>query len=78
LIEGPRYAFENRVTLADCVLIAPLFFSTVAAPAFGADVLSKAPKVKAYYEALAANEPSAAKTVAEIGAALAAFQASRS
>jgi hypothetical protein len=41
-------------------------------------MLSKAPKVKAYYEALAANEPSAAKTVAEIGAALAAFQASRS
>jgi len=77
LIEGPAYAFENRVTLADCVLIAPLFFSGVAAPAFGADVFAGAPKVKAYFDALVANDAAAAKTVGEIGAALAAFQAAR-
>lgn len=75
VIEGPLFALENRLTTADCTLIAPLFFCNIIGPAFGADVFRAAPKTRSYYEAITRDNEAARQTVAELGAAVAAFTA---
>ncbi len=77
VIEGPLFALENRLTTADCALIAPLFFANIIGPAFGQDVFKNAPKTKAYFQTISADNSSAQKTVGELAAAVAAFQASQ-
>lgn len=77
VIEGPLFALENRLTTADCTLIAPLFFCNIIGPAFGADVYKNAPKTKAYFQTIASDNSSAQRTVGELSAAVAAFQAAQ-
>lgn len=73
VIEGPLFALENRLTTADCTLLAPLFFCNIVGGAFGADVFKNAPKTKAYFETITRDNAAAQQTAGEIGAAVAAF-----
>ncbi len=77
VIEGPRYAFENRSTLADCALVPALFFCNVIGPMVGQDFYAETPKLKTYIAKIVAEDAQAGRIVQEMGAALAAFQSGR-
>lgn len=70
-LEGPQYAVDGRMTLADCALVPALFFVDKIAPAFGkADIMAVAPRVKAYWTEVQKN-PHVAKVLGEMGVAMA-------
>ena len=68
-----KYALGAQASLADCALVPSLFFVNAIGPLFGpGDIMGPTPKVKAYWAAVQAD-PSDAKVVQEMGAALAAY-----
>jgi glutathione S-transferase len=71
-IEGPLYAIDRRLTLADCALVPGLFFATNVGMAFGAG-LNTAPAAQAYYDRIITDDEQAKRAVEEMGVALAAF-----
>lgn len=75
-IEGPRYATQNRLTLADCALAPGLFFCTAIQPAFGQAPFQGHDKAKAYFEAVAQDEY-VAGAIAEMAEALKAMTGGR-
>lgn len=69
-LTGGNYAVGNSLTLADCELVPVLFFFEQIGPMFGhVNPLSDYPKAEAYYRGIA-GEPSAARVLAELDAAL--------
>lgn len=77
VIEGPRYALENRLTLADCALVPVLFFGNMLEATFGADGPKIPGKLKDYYATITKDDEIAGKAVAEMGEALAALRGGR-
>jgi glutathione S-transferase len=68
-VAGGKYALGSSPSLADCALVPVLFYVNAIGPFFGqANLLG--PKVKAYWNAVQAD-PSVAKVVQELAAALA-------
>jgi glutathione S-transferase len=69
-VQGPRYALEGRLTLADCALATILFFPGKLLPALGrADAFADVPKLGTYMKEIAAD-PVVKKVWDEMNAAL--------
>jgi glutathione S-transferase len=73
-LEGPRYAIDNRLTLADCALAPALFFTNVIPSLFSKPPFLGFDKAKAYFEKLS-EDTYVAPVLGEMGAALRARQA---
>jgi glutathione S-transferase len=74
IIDGPEYALEGRLTLADCALAPALFFARFVQSAMGVEPFRGVPSIAAYFEFMSTREPIGSPTIAEMGAALAAVQ----
>jgi glutathione S-transferase len=65
-----KYAMGAQASLADCALVPSLFFAAGLGPMLGqGDLLAATPKVKAYWTAVQ-TDPSVAKVIGEMTAAL--------
>lgn len=72
-LEGPLYATQNRLTLADCALVPGLFFTTNVLPMAGGQPFGGRAKIKTYYETITRDDGQCARAVAEMADALAKF-----
>jgi len=72
-LEGPLFATERRLTLADCALVPALFFSTNVLPMAGGAPFGGRAKIQAYYETITRDDVACAMAVAEMGVAMAAM-----
>jgi glutathione S-transferase len=72
-LEGPRYATQNRLTLADCALAPAMFFSTAIQPAFGQKPFEGHDKAASYFKTLVAEDALVGQAVEEMSTALKAF-----
>ena len=72
-IVSGKYAMGAQASLADCALVPSLFFAAGIGPMLGqGDILAATPKVKAYWAAVQ-SDPSVAKVIQEMSAALAEY-----
>lgn len=69
-LEGPRYATQNRLTLADCALAPVLFFCTAVQPAFGQTPFQGHDKAAAYFNTIVAEDQLVGAAIAEQGEGL--------
>lgn len=73
-LKDDKLAVGDSITTADCTLTPSLFVLSALAPAFGkADIFAGHRKLAAYWSNLQ-NDPGAGRVIAEMGAALKAFQ----
>lgn len=72
-LEGPRYATQNRLTLADCAAVPVMFFCTAVQPAFGQTPFQGHEKAAAYFNTIVAEDQLVGAAIAEMGEALKAF-----
>jgi glutathione S-transferase len=72
-LEGPRYATQNRLTLADCALAPVMFFCTSVQPAFGQTPFQGHEIAAAYYNTLLAEDQLVATAIGEMDEALKKF-----
>lgn len=70
-LEGPRYATQNRFTLADCALAPTLFFCTAIQPAFGQAPFQGHDKAGAYFATLVQEDQLVAAAIEEMRIGLA-------
>ena len=72
-IVSGKYAMGAQASLADCALVPSLFYAAGIGPMLGqGDILAATPKVKAYWASVQ-TDPSVAKVIGEMAAALAAY-----
>lgn len=74
-LEGPLYATQDRLTLADCALVPGMFFNTTIQPAFGQAPFQGHEKARAYYETITRDDAQAARVIEEMADALKKFMA---
>jgi glutathione S-transferase len=77
LLEGRRYALENRLTLADCALVPAFFFCAAIHPGFGKEAFNGRVKAKAYYETLTNEDDQCARIIGEMADGLKAMMSRR-
>ncbi len=76
-LEGPLYATQGRLTLADCALVPALFFHTALEPAFGRTAFQSSAPVRAYYEKLTDQDQMVARIIEEMADGLKKMMAAR-
>jgi glutathione S-transferase len=72
-LEGPRYATQNRLTLADCALAPALFFCTTIQPALGQAPFQGHQRAADYFSTLTGEDQLIAAAIGEMGEALKKF-----
>jgi glutathione S-transferase len=72
-LEGPLYATQNRLTLADCALAPAMFFCTTIQPAFGQAPFQGHDKAAAYFNTIVADDRLVGAAIGEMGVALKKF-----
>ena len=73
-LEGPLFATQGRLTLADCALVPALFFTTNVLPMSGGAPFGGKAKIKTYYETITRDDAQCARAVQEMATALASFR----
>lgn len=72
-LEGPRYATQNRMTLADCALAPAMFFCTTVQPAFGQAPFEGREKAAHYFKTLTSEDQLVGAAIEEMQAAFVKF-----
>lgn len=76
-LEGPVYATQGRLTLADCALVPALFFHTALEPAFGRTAFQGHEKAGAYFNAISGQDSQVARIIEEMADGLKQMMAQR-